>query len=114
MKVLFLFDILKDSRRSESFSFCGTNSGNLIKTLIANECGYTKVGKSVQSHATIDSKDYVLFGGTTDHQELLAQFLDDHSTWKNLGMNYTAFHEYEKAVLLNSDSMHYDVWVLED
>ena len=45
MKVLFLFDILKDSRRSESFSFCGTNSGNLIKTLIANECGYTKFSK---------------------------------------------------------------------
>lgn len=112
MKVLFLFDILEDLRLSrKSFSYLKDTKGDVISDYTQNPKGYVKVGDSIQSLASLDSEMYVLFGGTNEHQRLLSDFLVDHSKWKNIGMDYTAFHEYERAVLFNTDLMTYDVWI---
>jgi len=110
MKVLFLLDMVEDFRHGKSFSFAKNGDQHLIKDVLDSYTGYIKVGDSVQSHASMDPETYILLGGVEEHQELLTEFLDDHTEWTNLGMDFTAFFEHEKAILLNSDSMHYTVW----
>ena len=115
MKVLFLFDILEDLHLSrKSFSYLHDTRGAVIRDYTQNTKGYVKVGDSVQSHATLDSDLYLLLGGDRQHQELLQDFLTDHNNWINIGMNYTAFFEYENAILFNTDLMHYNVWIPSD
>ena len=64
----------------------------------------------MQSHAFIDDSTYTIFGGNKAHKVLLTTFLEDHSKWKNLGMDLRAFYNCEKAVLFNSSKMQYTVW----
>lgn len=102
-------DMLEDfSLDRNSFSFERTQ---FIEKVIKNTTGYVKIGESVQSHATVDNDTYTLFGGTEEHKQLFSEFLDDHTKWTNLGMNYTAFHKCEKAVLFNPEPMLFEVWV---
>lgn len=109
MKVLFLLEMLEDSCLDrEFFSFKRTE---LIENVLKNMTGYVKIGKSVQSHAYLEGDIYALMGGTKEHHQLFCDFLDDHSEWENLGMDYTAFHNSERAVLFNPDPMHFEVWV---
>jgi hypothetical protein len=108
MKVLFLMDIL------EGYRAFPTLRHKYITYVTENSTGYVKIGNSVQSHAKIDSDVYTLLGGDGEHQELLSRFLDNHSDWTNVGMDLTAFYGCEKAVLFNTDSMNYDVWVPVD
>lgn len=82
-----------------------------IDKVLENTSGYVKIGDNVQSHAFIDEGTYTIFGGNSAHRELLLTFLDEHSGWKNLGMDLTAFFKCEKAVLFNTTNMCYSVWV---
>lgn len=109
MKVLFLLEMLKDSRLDrESFSF---ERAELIDTALKNMTGYVKIGQNVQSHSILDDDTYALMGGTGEHLELFNEFLNDHKEWTNLGMDYSAFQDCEKAVLFSSDPMYFEVWV---
>lgn len=108
MTVLHLADILEYYRAFPNLR------NEYIKYVIENTTGYVRVGNNVQSHAIIYKNTYTLFGGGEKHEELLLRFLNNHSDWRNIGMDLTAFYECEQGVLFNTDSMNYDVWLPVD